>query len=265
MKYRYLLLAAAMIGAPLAAKPAPRGVVAAKADPATLNQACDRLALALTPESAVPRQVDNIVSSMLTAMLTQDASFAAMNNKYPGLTDAIGVRVRPLMIDGSKATLPLYRSELAQLYCDTMTLAEAGAAAAFFESSDGQALLASASANMDYKASAGSLAQGSDASAKDVHADLKDAAQRTVDNMSPAQLNRVAQFFASPAGRKMISVGPRKTAIEQKWFNYSPPGLEGKVASATAGAMVDHIGKTDPELAKRLRAMLVEKGMLPKG
>ena len=118
---------------------------------------------------------------------------------------------------------------------------------------------------MAYKASAGSLAQGSDASAKDVRADQKAAAQRTVDNMSPAQLNRVAQFFASPAGRKMIGVGPRKTTLEQKWFNYSPPGLEDKVAAATAGAMVDHIGKTDPDLAKRLRAMLVEKGLLPKG
>ena len=260
-----MLLAAAVVGAPLAAKPAPRAVVAAKANPATLKQACDRLALALTPESAVPHQVDTVVSSMLNAMVAQDASFAAMNAKYPGLIDAIGVRVRPVMIEGSMATLPQYRTELSQLYCDTMTLAEVGAAAAFFESSDGQALLASANANMDYKASAGSLAQGSDASAKDVRADLKDAAQRTVDNMSPAQLNRAAQFFASPAGRKMIGVGPRKTTLEQKWFNYSPTGLEDKVAAATAGAMVDHIGKTAPELAKRLRAMLVEKGLLPKG
>ena len=62
----------------------------------------------------------------------------------------------------------------------------------------------------------------------------------------------------------MIAIRPRKTALEQKWFNYSPPGLEEKVASATAEAMVDHIGKTDPELAAKLREGLIAKGVLPK-
>ena len=264
MKFGYLLLAAAVVGAPVGAKPAPRTVVTAKADPAALKLACDRLAALLTPDSAVPHQVDNIIASMLQAMLQQDASFAAMNQKYPGMSDAIGVRVRPLIIDGSKTALPLYRTELSQLYCDSMTLADATTAAAIFESGDGQVLLTTATANMSYKASFGALAQGGDASAGDVRADLKDAAQRTVDGMSPAQLQRASRFFASPAGRKMIATGPRKTALEQKWFNYSPPGLEGKVASATAGAMVDHIGKTDPALAVRLREALVAKGVLPK-
>ena len=264
MRLRYLLLAAALVGAPLVAKPVPRAAVAATANPAALKQACDRLAAALAPGSSVPRQIDTVVAAMLQAMVQQDASFAAMNQKYPGLTDAIAVRVRPLMIDGSNTTLPLYRADLSQLYCDTMTLAEASAAAAFFESVDRQALLASATANMSYKASAGALAQGGDASAGDVRADQQAAARRTVDGMSPAQLRRVSQFFATPAGRKMIAIGPRKTALEQKWFNYSPPGLEAEVASAMAGAIVDHIGKTDPELAAKLREALIAKGVLPK-
>ena len=80
------------------------------------------------------------------------------------------------MIDGSKTALPLYRAELSQLYCDTMTLPEASAAAAFFEAVDGQTLLASTTANMNYKSSAGALAQGSDATACDVRADQRVAA-----------------------------------------------------------------------------------------
>lgn len=43
--------------------------------------------------------------------------------------------------------MPLYRGELAQLYADNFTLAEAKAATAFFSSADGQALLNSANAN----------------------------------------------------------------------------------------------------------------------
>ena len=117
MAFRCLLLAAALIGAPLGAKPVPRAAIAAKANPAALEQACDRLAVALTPGSSVPLQVDTAVSAMLQAMVQQDASFAAMNQKYTGLTDAIPARVRPLMIGNSKATLPLYRADLSQLYC----------------------------------------------------------------------------------------------------------------------------------------------------
>lgn len=264
MKFRYLLLAAALVGAPLGAAPAPRAAAPAKASPAALKHACDRLAAALVTGNSVPLQVDAMITAMLQAMVQQDPSFAAMNQKYPGLTDAIAVQVRPLMIDSSRAALPLFRADLSQLYCAAMTLAEASAAASFFESVDGQALLASAIANMNYQASAGSLAQGGDATTSDVRADQKAAAKRTVDGMSPAQLRRVSLFFAAPAGRKMIAIGPRKTALELKWFNYSPPGLEDQVASAAAGAVADHIGKTDPELAAKLREKLVAKGMLPK-
>ena len=264
MKVRYVWLALALAGAPLGAKPVPRAAVPAQANLVALKHACDRLAGAMTPDSVVPQQIDSIIASMLQAMLQQDPSFAALNQKYPGLTDAIAVRARPLMIDGSKTVLPLYRAELSQLYCETMTLAEANAAAAFVESVDGQALLTSTFANLNYKASVGTLMQGTEASTSDVRADMTNASKRTVDGMSPAQLQRVTQFFSTPAGRKMIAIGPRKTALQQKWFNYSPPGLDDKVASATAGAMVDHIAKTDPELAAKLREALVAEGTLPK-
>lgn len=59
-------------------------------------------------------------------------------------------------------------------------------------------------------------------------------------------------------------MGPHKAELDQKWFNYSPPGLQDKVARATIDAMLDHIAKTDPVMSKRMRDALIEKGVLPK-
>ena len=84
MKFSNLLLAATLVGAPLGATPVPRAAVAAKANPAALKQACDRLVAALTPGSSVPLQADTVISAMLQAMLQQDASFAAMNQSTRG-------------------------------------------------------------------------------------------------------------------------------------------------------------------------------------
>lgn len=264
MKFRYLMLAAAAASAPLQAKTAPRAAAPVQTNPAARQQLCDRLAAALTPDNAIPKQADSIVAALLQAMLKQDAGFAAMNQKYPGMTDAIGVRVRPLLIEGSQATLPLYRTELSQLYCDTLTTAEARAAAAFFESADGQAMLSSATASLEYSASITALVKGGEASSSDLRSDARAAARQTAADMSEVRKQRVGQFFSSSVGQKLIALGPRKSALDQKWFNYSPPGMEDKVAAATAGAMVDHIAKTDPALAARLHDMMVEKGILPK-
>jgi hypothetical protein len=266
MKLHYVLMAAMLAGSPAVAKPVKRApAAAAKADPAALKAVCDQLAALLTPDSATPNQVDGIISSMMQTMLAQDAGFAALNTKFPGMTDAITDRVRPLMFESSRITMPLYRAELAQLYADNFTMAEAKAATAFFGSADGQALLNSANANLSYKATGAALAQGGEASAGDLRQDARTAAQRTLETMPPARKARVGAFFASPAGQKIIAMAPRKSALDQKWFNYSPPGLQDKVARATVEAMLDHIAKTDPAMAKRMRDALIEKGVLPKG
>ncbi|MFM6831367.1 MAG: DUF2059 domain-containing protein [Novosphingobium sp.] len=265
MRFHYFVMAALLAGSPAAAGPVKRvPAAAAKTDPAALKAACDQLAALVTPESASASQVDGIVGAMLQTMLVKDAGFAALNTKYPGMTDAIAVRVRPLMLESARLTTPLYRAELSQLYAANFTLAEARAAVTFFSSADGQALLSSANANLTYKATSASLAQGSEASTGDLRQDARAAAQRTLETMPAVRKARVSAFFASPAGQKIIAMGPRKSELDQKWFNYAPPGLQDKVAQATVEAMLDHMAKTDPSTAKRMREALIEKGAIPK-
>jgi hypothetical protein len=96
-------MAALLAGSPAVAKPVKRApVTAAKADPAALRAASDKLAELVTPEAAIPQQADKLISSMLQTLLEQDAGFNALNNKYPGMTDAIVQRVRPIMLESSR-------------------------------------------------------------------------------------------------------------------------------------------------------------------
>ncbi|MFM5917713.1 MAG: hypothetical protein ACKOOL_09290 [Novosphingobium sp.] len=265
MKLHYVLMAALLAGSPAVAKPAARKApVAVKSDPAVLKAACDKLAALVTPDSAVPQQADKLIGAMLQTMLDKDAGFKALNNRYPGMTDAIAQRVQPLMLESSRATLPLYRADLSSLYAANMTLAEANAAVAFFSSDDGRALLSSANANIDYKTTVGAITSGGEASTSDLKQDVRSAALQTVAQMTPARKARVGAFFSSPAGQKIIAIGPKKAELDRKWFNYAPPGLQDRVALATVEAMVDHIAKTDPDMAKKMRDALIEKGVLPK-
>lgn len=265
MKLHYFLMAALLAGSPVVARPVKRApATAVKSDPAALKAASDKLAELVTPEAAIPQQADKLVGSMLQTLLEKDAGFNALNSRYPGMTDAITQRVRPIMLESSRSTLPLYRAELSSLYAANMTLAQANAAVAFFSSADGPALLSSANSNLTYKSTAKAISGGGEAQTSDLRQDVRSAAQQTVAELSPAQRSRVGAFFASPAGQKIIAIGPQKAQLDQKWFNYSPPGLEQRVSLATVEAMLDHIGKTDPDMEKRMRDALVAKGVLPK-
>ena len=265
MKLHYVVMATLLGGSPAVAKPVKQAApVAVKSDPVALKAACDKLAALVTPDRMIPQQTDKIITTMLQALLEKDAGFAALNARYPGMTDAIGQRVRPIMLESSMSTLPLYRADLSNLYAANFTLAEANAAVAFLSSADGQAMVNSANANLDYKTSVKALTAGGEATTKDLRQDARAAAEQTVDAMPPARKARIGAFFASPAGQKIIAMGPRKSELDQKWFNYSPPGLEGRVSRATIEAMLDHIAKTDPATSQGMRTALIDKGILPK-
>lgn len=265
MKLHYVLMAALLAGSPAAAKPVTRAAPAAvKSDPVALKAACDKLAALVTPNRMIPQQTDKIITTMMQALLEKDAGFAALNDKYPGMTDAIGQRVRPIMLESSMLTLPQYRADLSNLYAANFTLAEANAVVAFLSSADGQALVNSANDNLDYKTSVKALTAGGEASSKDLRQDARAAAEQTVGALPPARKARIGAFFATPAGQKIIAMGPRKDELDQKWFNYKPPGLEDRISRATIEAMLDHIAKTDPQTSQRMRTALIDKGVLPK-
>jgi len=243
------------------AAPPPPVVVPA---PAALKAQCERLVLALTPAENIQSQVDQLMAAFVGAMQTQNQDFMGLEKRYPGLIDAVAVKMRPILVKTATETLPLYRADLLQFYQSNLSLEDARAAADFFGSSDGQALIRSATESIDYKRSAGALMREEDASAKDIEADKRSAGLKVAQDLSPKLRIQVMTFFRTPAGQRLIALGPAKSAIDRKWFNYSRPEDEKAVEMATIEAMLEHIAKTDPATAKAMRASLVADGTIPK-
>lgn len=264
MKFSPTLVAVALCAgiaapvAPLAAKPA-----AVKASPAAHKAACDDLAVALTPDDQVADQVDKLIAAMLKRM-GEEPGMAKLEARYPGILNAAGERVRPIMLRSASLTQPLYRADLSKLYQANLTTSEARTAAAFFRSPAARAFIAAVQNNISYETSADRLYDQKNVSTSDVRAELGSAGRTAANQVTPAQRQEVAAFFSSPLGQKLIRLNPQKNAIDAKWFNYAPPGIEREVEIATMEAMIDHIAKTDPDTAKRLRDGLEADGRLPK-
>lgn len=243
------------------AKPAVR-VIAASSPQG--RQQCDRLAAALSPESAVPSQTEKLIGALLASLQRDEAGFGTLEAKFPGVSKAVAERVRPLMVRTSLAVLPMYRADISKLYCSKLTLGEARAAADFMTSADGVAMIAASQESVDYNRAAGSLAQERDASLSDIAADKRRGATRASTMLDAGQKARIVAFFQTSSGRQIIALGPQRNAIDQKWFNYSPPGAEKEIEIATLEAIIAHIGKTDPEKAAQMREALIAQGNLPK-
>jgi hypothetical protein len=256
-----LLAAGGAAGAAAApAKPAVR-VVAASSPQG--RQQCDRIAAALSPDSAVPGQTEKLLAALLTSLQKDEAGFGRLEADFPGIANAVADRVRPLMVRNSLAVLPMYRADISRLYCSKMTLGEARSAADFLTSADGVAMVAASQGSVDYNRAAGALAQERDASLSDLAADKRRAGIRAAAVLDAGQKARIGAFFQTAAGRQIIALGPQRSVIDQKWFNYSPPGAEKEVEIATIEAILEHIGKTDPATAKQMREAMVAQGALP--
>lgn len=270
MKLRYALVALAVVASPLAAKPAarkpaPAPVAAPVADdPAARKAAADDLALALTPESSVEVQTDGIIKTMLDQLLRGDSGLAELEKTYPGLMAAVGVRVRPIILRSGQQSLPLYRADLSKLYQANLTTGELREAATFFRSPEMQAFVSAAQRNLKFENTTAAALGQRDASTADLQSDVRTAAQKTAGEVTDLQRRKITVFMISPLGRKLSALNPQKQALNAKWFNRSDPVLEKEVEIATIEAMIEHIGKTDPALAKEMRAKLVADGALPK-
>lgn len=254
MKLRCAFALLAAVAFPVMAQSAPAAVPASAAD--AHKAAADELALVLTPDSSIEPQVDLVIRTMITQLRRSEPDLAELDQEFPGLLDAVGTRVRPIMVRAGRKTLPLYRADLSNLYEGNLTTEEMRQAAAFFRTPEMRAFVSTAQGNLTFEKSTAAALDQREASTSDVQSDVRAAAQRTEEEISPAQRRKLMAFVFSPVGRKLSALNPRKQAINAKWFNYSEPGLEKEVETATIDAMIEHIAKSDPELAGAMRREL---------
>lgn len=264
MRFGLALTALALASTPGLAQTQAPAPAAARVHPAAHKAACDELVAELTPDSDVEQQTDKMIATMLAEMARNDPGFAEMEQEYPGLSNAMVAALRPIMLRVAYETLPLYRAELSQMYQDNLTTAEALRVTAMLRTAEWRSFRKKAMANVDYKSTVGAMLLEKDATVADTSADRRSTARRMVDEVTPAEMKAISSFFSSPLGRKFMALNPKKQAIEVKWFNYSPPGVEQEVTVAILNGMIDHIAKTDPKTAAAMRSNLEADGKLPK-
>lgn len=249
MRYRLAVLAASLAAVALSAPVLAQSA----AQTAALEAASNELAAAVVPERTADAQVDRLVEAMLVQMFLQNESLKQLETVYPGMKDALGAGVKPVMIRASLKVMPSFRAELAALYRANLTAGEARTAANFLRSPVFVAFAASAQSNVDFKSTAKALAAERDVTAAELRSDIQSAGVKSGIAMPPANRTAFMAFFTSPLGIKLTSLNPQKLAIEAKWANYTDREIEMEVETAVKHAMVSHIALTDPETAELVR------------
>lgn len=270
MSIRTILLPVMLLGAGAAASAAPTTAsqstgAAVQTDPVAAHKAaCDELAAAIITGDDTEGQVEKMLTALLDQLDASDPNFKLMEAAYPGLKQAVAVAVKPVMIRQVRSILPGYRADLAALYLDNLTTDEAREAAAFFRRDDVRTFVSTLNQANDFKSISQQAASAKSITSESVNADLGAAGVRAVRQLSPEQRKPIMDFFTGPLGSKLVALSPRKTQIDAKWSNYAPPAFVAELMQTMGRAMVDHVGKSDPETAKRIEAEFVQTGLIAK-
>ncbi len=264
MPLRPILAFAALLCSPAlaAATPAPPAPAPAPAPASSVRPVHVQIANRLAPDSAIPAQIDGLLKATLANMIDQDSNIGFLEEQYPGLVEALGSSMRPVLVKAAQLAMPGYRDELATFYARSLSIDESHAFLTFLDAPTSRAFFGSIAENIDYKAMAGDITAERAISAKSLQNDTAAATLKKVGEMSPKEKLEINAFFRAPLGIKLIGLVPQKRAIDVKWANYSPPGLEAEMETAVYNGMIDHITKTDPNVADLLRRELLpqEKG-----
>ena len=240
-------MAASALAAPLAA---PTQTAAVSPE---MSAVCTRISVLVIPAGPIESRIDGMLPGMVKQMIASDRDIAAMEEAYPGLGDAMVTAWRPIMIKASREVMPLYRNDMAAMYCRNFSLPELREIEAFLGSPAFQTLQSSAYENLTLGHTMGDVMSDKEVSAASIQGDLAETGRRAGRDLSPEYQRQIAKFMQSPLGRKMVGMAPEKLAIDAKWTNYLPPWAEKEIQTVTVDAMIAHIAKTDPKMAQRMR------------
>lgn len=259
---KWALVAGLALGStvPAWAQPVTATAGADAAHAAQHKAACDALAAIVLPDSQVEPQSNRMVDTMLDQLFGMEGPLQRLESAYPGMRDALGAGMKPVMFKTVEQLMPAMRADLSALYQSNLTTADANEAAAFFTSPPVARMLGSLRQEIDFKATLGDVTSERPVTAADVRADLGAASAKAVKGMTPDETAFMGRFMASPLGLKLRLINPQKLEIEAKWMNYTNPEIEKTIETAVANAMVGHIALTDPEAADELRKEFAKPG-----
>jgi hypothetical protein len=259
-KTAILVFAAAVLAAQLADPAESAAPATSAAVSPEVSAVCARISALVIPSTPIESRIDRMLPGLVKQLIASDPDIREMEDAYPGLGDAMVTAWRPIMIKAGREVMPLYREDMAAMYCRNFSLPELHEIEAFLSSPAFQALQASAYANLTLTRTASDAINDKDVSAASIKGDLAETGRKAGRDLSPEHQRQITRFMQSPLGRKMAAMSDEKLAIDAKWTNYLPPWAEKEIETVTIDAMIAHIAKTDPKMAQQMRAALSEEG-----
>jgi hypothetical protein len=262
--FGFWVFALLAVQAPFAMPAAAAEPVARPAVSSELAAVCDRIAALILPVERFTNDVDRTLPALVGQMITADPNLNELESAYPGMGDAMVTAWRPIFLRVNLEMMPLYRADMAGLYCSNFTLPELREVEIFLRSPAFQAMQQSAFGNVSVSRTMDDALEERDISSKSIEGDLRETGVKAARELSPQHKRAVTTFMASPLGRKMMGLTQQKLAIDTKWANYLPPWAEDMIQAVTIDTMIAHIAKTDPGLAQEMRTQLAAPNGTPK-
>lgn len=235
-----LLAAAALAPLPALAQSAP---ITATVDPARRALGYE-LATLLNSEPGTIAMIDRMLDDQMPTAMMADPNVKAMEAAHPGIVKAMIAAMKPILIRHMRAELPKLWDELAVFFASNMTEAELRAAIAFYRSPAGTKIIAIMETETDFGPMMADMARSGDYELKAEH--LNDTAMtgatKIASALSRAEIDQVLAFMRTPAGRKIVALTPRMTAVVTEWANRPTPELDVQLGKAVSDVVYEFTG-----------------------
>lgn len=226
---RHLTICAALLLVPVGA--AAQQAAPPVSAPANLPAATAEL---FAPSALMLEQTGANFDQSFKATLAKNAQMAAMEQKHPGLLDALSSTARDIVLTGMEEGLPDLHRQIADLIANDFDGVEQRQLYDFMASPTDRRMVAMGAQvyNRD-KLRAGAIdGDGKPALTADTLAGAVDP--NFMDRVSAADMAVLAAFSATPGGQKMVADQPKLQALTAAWINTLIAAQNDKIEAAVA-------------------------------
>lgn len=202
-----------------------------------------QLAAFTNSEAAMRVQMDKLLRETLPQQFATQPDFVELEAAYPGISAALVEGMAPLMLKDTLARMPDLWKRIGSIYAAAFSEAELHALTDFYRSPAGVRLLDAMRRNSDVSKAVANALNNPDSPirAEDLQASQDAALSATQAELTPAELEDIGKFEASPLGAKLLEVAPRAQQAATAWSNESTPELDAKLDKAMQRILSSYI------------------------
>ena len=207
-----------------------------------------RLAAALNSDAIHEASMRAVVRDMRTVMM-RDPNIVLMERECEGIVDAIVSATTPFLIEYGDVERAVTKAEMKSLFENELTDEEASQLARFYESKNGQRILAGVNANLNFEQTiAGSVSGNPDdpviIDEKDAEADARRTVAAMISGLSKQEMEEIGrEFLAIPASGKLQTLTPEISALRLDIANRDlVPGFDARLDEAMETTVTSRLG-----------------------